>query len=91
MDGIHTMATIDSIDGETINVTHPPIPDLKWPAMTMDLMPLDGAKVGDVEAGDEANADAGEGRGWHGRHPRHDAREVTAGGSENFRSSPVRH
>lgn len=54
MDGIHTMATIHSIDGETVNVTHPPIPDLKWPAMTMDLMLLDGAEVGDVEAGDEA-------------------------------------
>ena len=54
MDGIHTMATIHSIDGNTINVTHPPIPDLKWPAMTMDLMLLDGAEVGEVEAGDEA-------------------------------------
>ncbi len=54
MDGIHTMATIHSIDGDTVNVTHPPIPDLKWPTMTMDLMLLDGAEVGEVEAGDEA-------------------------------------
>lgn len=54
MDGIHTMATIHSIDGNTVNVTHPAIPDLKWPPMTMDLMLLDGAEIGDVEAGDEA-------------------------------------
>ncbi len=53
-DSIHTTATIHSINGETINLTHPPIPDLKWPAMTMDLMLLDGAEVGEVEAGDEA-------------------------------------
>ena len=54
MDGIHTPATINSIDGMTVNVTHPAIPDLKWPPMTMDMMLLDGAKVGDVKAGDEA-------------------------------------
>lgn len=54
MDGIHTPATINSIDGMTVNVTHPAIPDLKWPPMTMDLMLLDGAEVGDVAAGDEA-------------------------------------
>ena len=54
MGGIHTMATIHSIDGNTVNVTHPAIPDLKWPSMTMDLMLLDGAEVGDVEAGDDA-------------------------------------
>lgn len=54
MDGIHTTATVHSIDGDTVNVTHPPIPDLRWPAMTMDLMLLEGAEVGDVEAGDEA-------------------------------------
>lgn len=54
MDAIHTTATINSIDGETWNVTHPPIPDLKWPAMTMDLMLLDGAQVGAIEAGGKA-------------------------------------
>jgi Cu/Ag efflux protein CusF len=53
MDGIHTTATIHSIDGDVVNLTHPPIPDLRWPAMTMDLMLLDGAEVGDIEAGDD--------------------------------------
>lgn len=45
MEGVHTMATINSIDGDTYNVTHPPIPALKWPAMTMDMKLVEGAKV----------------------------------------------
>ena len=54
MDGIHTTATINSIDGNTVNVSHPPIPELKWPAMTMDMMLLDGAEIGAVDVGDDA-------------------------------------
>ena len=53
MEGVHTMATINSIDGDTYNVTHPPIPALKWPKMTMDLKLVEGAEVMDVAAGDE--------------------------------------
>lgn len=52
MDGIHTTATINSINGDTWNVTHPAIPALKWPPMTMDMMLLEGAETADVEAGD---------------------------------------
>ena len=52
MEGVHTMAKINSVDGTTVNVTHPPIPALKWPTMTMDLQLLDGAELGTVAAGD---------------------------------------
>lgn len=54
MEGVHTSAKINSIEGDTWNVTHPPIPELRWPTMTMDLQLLDGAEVGDIAAGDEA-------------------------------------
>lgn len=52
MEGVHAEATLNAIDGSTVNVSHGPIPDIGWPAMTMDLGLLDGAKVGDVEPGD---------------------------------------
>lgn len=52
MEGVHTMATINSIDGDTYNVTHPPIPALKWPAMTMDMKLVEGAEVIDAAVGD---------------------------------------
>jgi len=54
MKGVHTTATINAIDGDTYNVSHPPIPELKWPAMTMDLKLLEGAEVGEVGAGEAA-------------------------------------
>ncbi len=54
MAGVHAEATINSIDGDTVNVSHGPIPDIGWPSMTMDLTLLDGAKVGDVKPGDTA-------------------------------------
>jgi Cu/Ag efflux protein CusF len=53
-EGVHAPATINSIEGDTVNVTHGPIPEIGWPAMTMDLQLLDGAEVGPVAAGDEA-------------------------------------
>jgi Cu(I)/Ag(I) efflux system protein CusF len=53
MEGIHAEATVNSIDGDTANITHGPISEIGWPAMTMDLTLLDGAKVDDVEPGDE--------------------------------------
>jgi len=52
MEGVHTMAKINSVDGDTYNVSHPPIPALKWPAMTMDLKLIEGAEVGTVAAGE---------------------------------------
>jgi Cu(I)/Ag(I) efflux system protein CusF len=54
MEGVHAAATINSIAGDTVNVTHGPIAEIGWPAMTMDLPLLEGAKVGAVTAGDEA-------------------------------------
>ena len=54
MSGVHAEAKINSIDGNTVNVSHGPIPDIGWPSMTMDLTLLDGAKVGDVKSGDTA-------------------------------------
>lgn len=53
MEGVHAEATINSIDGDTVNVTHGPIAEIGWPAMTMDLSLLEGAMVHDVEAGDD--------------------------------------
>lgn len=53
MEGIHAEATVNSIGDGTANISHGPIAEIGWPAMTMDLPVLDGAKVGGVEAGDE--------------------------------------
>lgn len=53
-DGVQTQATINSIEGKTVNLSHGPIPEIGWPAMTMDLQLLDEAKVGDVAAGQDA-------------------------------------
>ena len=53
-EGVETDATINSIDGKTVNLSHDPIPEIGWPAMTMDLQLLDGADVGDVVEGQDA-------------------------------------
>lgn len=53
-EGVQTEATINSIDGKTVNLSHGPIPEIGWPAMTMDLQLLDGADVGDVVEGQDA-------------------------------------
>ncbi|KIC17750.1 MULTISPECIES: copper-binding protein [unclassified Leisingera] len=34
---VHTKAIINSIDENSANVSHEPIPEIGWPAMTMDL------------------------------------------------------
>lgn len=34
---VHTKATVNSIGGSTANVSHDPIPEIGWPAMTMDM------------------------------------------------------
>ena len=54
MEGVHAPATVNSIEGDTVNVTHGPIPEIGWPSMTMDLKLLEGAEVGAVSAGDAA-------------------------------------
>lgn len=53
-DGVQTEATINSIAGNTVNLSHGPIPEIGWPAMTMDLQLIEGADVGDVEEGQDA-------------------------------------
>jgi len=53
MSGVHAEATLNSIGDGTANITHGPIAEIGWPAMTMDLPVLDGAETGGVKAGDE--------------------------------------
>ncbi len=53
MEGVHADATLNSLDGDTANITHGPIAEIGWPAMTMDLPLLDGAEVTGVAAGDD--------------------------------------
>jgi Cu(I)/Ag(I) efflux system protein CusF len=50
---VHTKATVNSIGDGTANVSHEPIPEIGWPAMTMDLaLAPDAQMMGDVAAGD---------------------------------------
>lgn len=51
-EGVHTKGTLHAIDGDNVNLTHEPIPEIGWPTMTMDLKLLEGAEVGDVKPGD---------------------------------------
>ncbi|QFT92536.1 periplasmic copper-binding protein [Roseovarius sp. THAF9] len=53
MAGVHAEATVNSIGDGTANITHGPIAEIGWPAMTMDLPVLEGAEIGGVEDGDE--------------------------------------
>lgn len=53
-EGVHTEGEIHSIRGDTVNLTHEPIPAIGWPTMTMDLKLLEGAEIGDVKPGDRA-------------------------------------
>ena len=52
VEGVHATAEIHAMDEETINLTHDPIPEIGWPAMTMDLTILEDAEIGDVAPGD---------------------------------------
>ena len=49
---VHAEATLNSISGDVVNVTHGPIAEIGWPAMTMDLGLLEGAQIDGVAAGD---------------------------------------
>ncbi|MEO1473686.1 MAG: copper-binding protein [Pseudomonadota bacterium] len=51
-EGVHTKGTLHAINGDTVNLTHEPIPEIGWPQMTMDLKLLEGAEVGAVGPGD---------------------------------------
>ena len=50
---MHAKAVVNSLGDGTANVSHDPIPEIGWPAMTMDLalMP-DAEMMGDIAAGD---------------------------------------
>jgi Cu(I)/Ag(I) efflux system protein CusF len=51
---VHTKAVVNSIGDGTANVSHEPIPEIGWPAMTMDLPVLENAEMmGEISAGDE--------------------------------------
>ena len=52
-DGVHAKAEIHSIEGDTVNLTHEPIPAIGWPTMTMDLKLLEGAETGGAKPGDK--------------------------------------
>ena len=50
---VHTKAVINTISEEMANVSHEPIPEIGWPAMTMDLaLAPDARMMGDIAAGD---------------------------------------
>ena len=51
---VHAKAVINSIGDGTANVSHDPIPEIGWPAMTMDMTVLEDAQMmGEVTNGDE--------------------------------------
>ena len=49
-----TEAKVEAIQGDTVTLTHPPIPALKWPAMTMDFkLPPPARQPRGLAAGDD--------------------------------------
>ncbi len=51
---VHAKAKINSIGDGTVNVSHGPIPEIGWPAMTMDMPLMDGAEISEgLAAGDD--------------------------------------
>lgn len=52
-EGINTNGELHAIEGNRVNVTHDPIPEIGWPKMTMDLILLEGARIDGVEPGDK--------------------------------------
>jgi Cu(I)/Ag(I) efflux system protein CusF len=50
---VHASAVVNSIGDGTVNVSHDPIPEIGWPAMTMDMTVMpDAEMMGDIAAGD---------------------------------------
>lgn len=51
---VHAEATVNSVAEGSINVSHGPIPEIGWPAMTMDMPLAEDAEVmTDIAPGDE--------------------------------------
>ncbi|MQQ10846.1 cation transporter [Epibacterium sp. SM1979] len=50
---VHAEAVVNSFGEGTVNVSHGPIPEIGWPAMTMDMPLLEGAEMmGEIADGD---------------------------------------
>lgn len=50
---VHVKAVINSFGEGTVNVSHEPIPEIGWPAMTMDMPIIDSAEMtGEIAEGD---------------------------------------
>ncbi|WP_119155052.1 efflux RND transporter periplasmic adaptor subunit [Caldimonas tepidiphila] len=50
--GVHrTEALVEAVEGDTATLTHPEVPSLKWPAMTMDFRLPPGQKSADFSPG----------------------------------------
>jgi Cu/Ag efflux protein CusF len=50
---VHAEAVVNSFGDGTVNVSHGPIPEIGWPAMTMDMPLLEGAEMmGEIVDGD---------------------------------------
>ena len=56
IDAVRVAVTINSVSGDTVNLTHGVIPEIGWPEMTMDLPLLHGADASGLAAGDSAIA-----------------------------------
>jgi Cu(I)/Ag(I) efflux system protein CusF len=49
---VHVKAVVNSFGDGTVNVSHEPIPEIGWPAMTMDMPLMENAEMmGDITDG----------------------------------------
>lgn len=49
---VHAKAVVNSFGDDTVNVSHGPIPEIGWPAMTMDMPLMENAEMmGDIAEG----------------------------------------
>ncbi|KQI69347.1 cation transporter [Loktanella sp. 3ANDIMAR09] len=51
---VHVKAVVNSFGEGTVNVSHEPIPEIGWPAMTMDMTLVENAEVMDEIADGQA-------------------------------------
>lgn len=52
--GVHVNAIVNSFGDGTVNVSHEPIPEIGWPAMTMDMTLTENAEIMDGLADGDA-------------------------------------
>ncbi len=53
---VHAEAVVNSFGDGTVNVSHGPIPEIGWPAMTMDMPLMEGAEMmGEIVDGDSVS------------------------------------